>query len=150
MGFNGPERNCKMRKEESERPLRVQRMAAVRLPVRDVEENVRFLREVLGLVEVRRRRSPKGTEAVILKPVEGETEIELVWDLEGHQEMAGRQVVLAFFVEDLEAWKDRIQGLGIRWTVEPVYEDDGGGWAILTMPAGYRVELRQRSGIYLA
>jgi len=140
----------KNEKEESERPLRVLRMAAIRLPVRNLEENSRFLREVLGLVEVRRRCSPNGTEAVTFKPIKGETEIELIQNLERSQERTERQAVLTFFVEDLEAWKERIQALGIQWTVEPVYEDDGGGWAVLTMPEGYRVELRQQAGIYLA
>ena len=59
-------------------------------------------------------------------------------------------MIVRVLVEDLEAWDRALKSQGQSWVIDPVYGDDGSGVAVLAMPAGYRIELHQPPGIYLA
>ena len=50
-----------------------------RYRVNDLERTVKFYREVLGLEEVRRHKSPRGSELVFLKAPQGEELIEICY-----------------------------------------------------------------------
>ena len=54
------------------------RLLHTRYRVNDLERTVKFYREVLGLEEIRRHKSPRGSELVFLKtPGEREEQIEI-------------------------------------------------------------------------
>ena len=56
---------------------RVNRLLHTRYRVNDLERTVKFYRDVLGLEEVRRHKSPRGSELVFLKAPGSAEEIEI-------------------------------------------------------------------------
>ena len=60
-----------------ERMSKVKKLLHTRYRVDDLERTVKFYREVLGLEEVRRHKSPRGSELVFLKAPGSEELIEL-------------------------------------------------------------------------
>src|SRR3989442_247914 len=57
--------------------MRVRKLLHTRYRLNDLERSVKFYKEVLGLEEIRRHRSPRGSELVFLKAPESEELIEL-------------------------------------------------------------------------
>ena len=49
----------------------VRKLLHTRYRVNDLEKTVKFYKEVLGLQEVRRHRSPRGSELAFMKALEG-------------------------------------------------------------------------------
>lgn len=118
-----------------------------RYRLNDLERSVRFYKEVLGLIEVRRHKSPRGSELVFLKAPESEETIELC-----HFPNSGPVAVqpdlthLAFQVDSLNEFGRHLQSLGLAYSDGPTYKEDGtGGFAFIDAPEGYEIELIQRS-----
>jgi lactoylglutathione lyase len=57
--------------------MRVTKLLHTRYHLDDLERSVRFYKDVLGLEEVRRHKSPRGSELVFLKAPESDETIEL-------------------------------------------------------------------------
>ena len=57
--------------------MRVSKLLHTRYRLNDLERSVKFYQEVLGLEEVRRHKSPRGSELVFLKAPESEETVEL-------------------------------------------------------------------------
>ena len=55
----------------------VKKLHHTRYRVNDLEQTVKFYRDVLGLTEIRRHKSPRGSELVFMKAPESEELIEL-------------------------------------------------------------------------
>ena len=129
----------------------VKKLLHTRYRVNDLEATVRFYKDVLGLHEVRRHKSPRGSELVFLKAPESEELIELC-----HFPSSGPVVVqpdlthLAFEVESLEAFGQRLAEHGLSYSDGPTMKDDGSGFAFIDAPEGYEIELMQRPNPYLA
>ena len=127
--------------------MKVTRLLHTRYRLNDLEKSVAFYREVLGLEEVRRHKSPRGSELVFLKAPQSEETIELC-----HFPSSGPVVVqtdlthLAFEVESLEAFGKHLESMGLKYSDGPTYKPDGtGGFAFINAPEGYEIELIQRS-----
>mgnify|MGYP003383662550 FL=1 len=127
--------------------MKVTRLLHTRYRLNDLEKSVTFYREVLGLEEVRRHKSPRGSELVFLKAPQSEETIELC-----HFPSSGPVVVqtdlthLAFEVESLEAFGKHLESMGLKYSDGPTYKPDGtGGFAFIDAPEGYEIELIQRS-----
>ncbi|MEN9676184.1 MAG: hypothetical protein RIS76_2080 [Verrucomicrobiota bacterium] len=127
--------------------MKVTRLLHTRYRLNDLEKSVAFYREVLGLEEVRRHKSPRGSELVFLKAPQSEETIELC-----HFPSSGPVVVqtdlthLAFEVESLEAFGKHLESMGLKYSDGPTYKPDGtGGFAFIDAPEGYEIELIQRS-----
>lgn len=117
-----------------------------RYRVNDLERSVRFYREVLGLDEVRRHKSPRGSELVFLKATESEETIELCYFPDsGPVQVQPDLTHLAFQVDSLEAFGQHLSQLGIRFSDGPHLKSDGSGIAFIDAPEGYEIELIQRS-----
>ena len=56
---------------------KVTKLLHTRYRVNDLERTVKFYREILGLEEVRRHKSPRGSELVFLKAPKSDEEIEI-------------------------------------------------------------------------
>ena len=56
---------------------KVRKLLHTRYRVNDLERTVKFYREVLGLDEIRRHKSPRGSELVFLQAPEGGEQIEI-------------------------------------------------------------------------
>jgi len=117
-----------------------------RYRVNDLERTVKFYREVLGLQEVRRHKSPRGSELVFLKAPESEELIELCsFPASGPVQVQADLTHLAFEVNSLEGFGQHLAKLGLRYSDGPHMKSDGGGIAFIDAPEGYEIELIQLS-----
>ena len=57
--------------------MKVGKLLHTRYRVNDLERTVKFYRDVLGLAEVKRHKSPRGSELIFLKAPESKEEIEI-------------------------------------------------------------------------
>lgn len=118
-----------------------------RYRLNDLERSVRFYKEVLGLEEVRRHKSPRGSELVFLKAPQSEEQIELChFPNSGAVEVQPDLTHLAFEVASLEEFGKHLERLGLKYSDGPTMRPDGsGGFAFIDAPEGYEVELIQRA-----
>jgi len=115
-----------------------------RYRLNDLERTVKFYKDVLGLEEVRRHKSPRGSELVFLKAPQSEELIELCYfPKSGPVQVQPDLTHLAFEVESLEVFGKHLAQLGIQYTDGPHIKPDGGGIAFIDAPEGYEVELIQ-------
>jgi lactoylglutathione lyase len=116
-----------------------------RYRVNDLERMVRFFCQVLGLTEVRRHKSPRGSELAFLKAAESEELIELCYFPDsGPVQVQTDLTHLAFEVESLAEFEKHLTSLGIKYSDGPHLKPNGGGFAFIDAPEGYEVELIQR------
>ena len=118
-----------------------------RYRLNDLERSVKFYKEVLGLIEVRRHKSPRGSELVFLKAPESEELIELChFPNSGPVEVQTDLTHLAFQVDSLEEFGKHLASLGLKYSDGPTLRPDGsGGFAFIDAPEGYEIELIQIS-----
>ena len=122
---------------------KVKRLLHTRYRVDDLDRTVKFYRDVLGLQEVRRHESPRGSELVFLKVPGSEEEIELCcFPKSGPVHVQPDLTHLAFEVESLEEFGKHLASLGLKYSDGPHKRSDGsGGIAFIDAPEGYEVEL---------
>jgi lactoylglutathione lyase len=127
--------------------MKVTKLLHTRYRLNDLERSVKFYREVLGLEEVRRHKSPRGSELVFLKAPESEETIELChFPSSGPVEVQPDLTHLAFEVPSLAGFARHLERLGLKYSDGPHYKpDQSGGFAFIDAPEGYEVELIQRS-----
>lgn len=120
----------------------VKKLLHTRYRVDDLERTVKFYRDVLGLEEIRRHKSPRGSELVFLKTPGSEELIELCsFPASGPVKVQSDLTHLAFEVQSMEAFGKHIEKLGIRFSDGPHMKPDGGGIAFIDAPEGYEIEL---------
>jgi lactoylglutathione lyase len=124
---------------------RVNRILHTRYRVEDLERTVAFYRDVLGLEEVRRHRSPRGSELVFFKAPGSDELIEICrYEASGPVHVGHDLTHLAFDVEDMEAFGKHSASLGYPFSDGPTVTGTGSVIAFLDAPEGYEVELIQR------
>src|SRR3989442_10605992 len=117
-----------------------------RYRVDDLERTVKFYKEVLGLQELRRHKSPRGSELVFMKAPESEELIELChFPSSGPVKVQADLTHLAFEVDSLENFGKHLETLGLKYSDGPHLKNDGGGIAFIDAPEGYEIELIQMS-----
>lgn len=126
---------------------KVKKLLHTRYRLNDLERSVKFYKEVLGLEEVRRHKSPRGSELVFLKAPGSDEEIELCYFPDGGPVQVQPDLThLAFEVDSLEEFEKHLKSLGLSYSDGPTYKPDGsGGFAFIDAPEGYEIELIQRS-----
>jgi lactoylglutathione lyase len=123
---------------------KAKRLLHTRYRVNDLEKTIRFYREVLGLEEVRRSKSPRGSELVFLKAPQSEELIEICsFPSSGPVQVQPDLTHLAFEVDSLEEFGQHLKTLGISYSDGPHCKPDGGGIAFIDAPEGYEIELIQ-------
>jgi lactoylglutathione lyase len=124
--------------------MRVRKLLHTRYRLNDLEKSVKFYTEVLGLEEVRRHKSPRGSELVFLKTSGSEELIELCgFPSSGPVQVQPDLTHLAFEVGNLEEFAQHLAKFGIRYSDGPHYREDGAGFAFIDAPEGYEIELMQ-------
>jgi len=119
----------------------VTKLLHTRYRVDDLERTVKFYREVLGLQEVRRHKSPRGSELVFLQTPGSEELIELCsFPASGAVQVQPDLTHLAFQVTSLKEFGRHIAKLGIKFSDGPHWKPDGGGIAFVDAPEGYEIE----------
>jgi lactoylglutathione lyase len=122
--------------------IRAKKLLHTRYRVDDLERTVRFYQDVLGLEEVRRHKSARGSELVFLKTPGSEELIELCcFPAGGHVQVQPDLTHLAFEVDSLEEFGRHLARLGLKYSDGPHYDAEGGGIAFIDAPEGYEVEL---------
>jgi lactoylglutathione lyase len=124
---------------------KVTKLLHTRYRVDDLERTVKFYREVLGLEEIKRHKSPRGSELVFLKAPESREEIEICF-LPGSEPVRVQPDLthLAFEVDSLEAFSKHLAGLGLKYSDGPTTTSSGTVFAFVDAPEGYEIELIQR------
>jgi lactoylglutathione lyase len=122
----------------------VKKLLHTRYRVNDLERTVQFYKNVLGLAEVRRHKSPRGSELVFLKAPGSEELIELCcFPASGPVQVQPDLTHLAFEVDSLADFGRHLAGLGLKYSDGPHISADGGGIAFIDAPEGYEIELMQ-------
>lgn len=129
----------------------ITKLLHTRYRVDDLARTVKFYQEILGLKEVRRHKSPRGSELVFLKAPESEELIEICYFPDsGPVKVQPDLTHLAFQVASLEEFGQHLAAHGLKYSDGPVLKDDGSGFAFIDAPEGYEIELMQKPGVYLA
>jgi lactoylglutathione lyase len=124
----------------------VKKLLHTRYRVSDLEKTTVFYRDVLGLEEVRRSKSPRGSELVFFKAPGSEEEIEICkFDASGPVQVGPDLTHLAFEVEDMETFAKHAAALGYPLSDGPTQTSSGSVIAFLDAPEGYEVELIQKA-----
>jgi lactoylglutathione lyase len=125
---------------------KAKKLLHTRYRVNDLEQTVRFYKDVLGLEEIRRHKSPRGSELVFLKAPDSEELIELCsFPASGPVQVQPDLTHLAFEVDSLDDFATHLAKLGIKYSDGPHLKADGGGIAFIDAPEGYEIELIQMS-----
>src|SRR5436189_3734522 len=91
----------------------IKKLLHTRYRVTDLEKTVAFYRDVLGLEEIRRHTSPRGSQLVFFKAPGSEEEIEICAFAESGPVTLGPDVThLAFEVDSIEKFAEHSSKLG--------------------------------------
>jgi lactoylglutathione lyase len=124
---------------------KVGKLLHTRYRVNDLERTVKFYREVLGLTEVRRHKSPRGSELVFLKSAASEEEIEICL-FPGSESVQVQPDLthLAFEVDNMKKFASHLATLGLKFSDGPTTTSSGATIAFVDAPEGYEIELIQK------
>jgi lactoylglutathione lyase len=123
----------------------VKKLLHTRYRVKDLEKTVKFYTDVLGLKEVRRHTSGRGSQLVFLKAPQSEEEIEICKFDESGPVVVGPDLThLAFEVDDVERFARESAAKGYPLSDGPHKTAGGSAIAFIDAPEGYEIELIQR------
>lgn len=111
--------------------------------VRDLDASLRFYRDALGLVEIRRRDYPQGrfTLLYLAAPANPDVEVELTYNYDDEDYGSARNFGhLAFEVDDIYAACERLQSHGVVINRPP----RDGRMAFVRSPDQISIELLQK------
>jgi lactoylglutathione lyase len=116
-----------------------------RYRLNDLERTVKFYRDILGLEEVKRHKSPRGSELVFLKAPESEELIELC-HFPGSEpvQVQADLTHLAFEVDSLVEFEKHLAKHGLKYSDGPTTTSTGTVFAFIDAPEGYEIELIER------
>jgi len=123
----------------------ITRLLHTRYRVNDLEKTAAFYKEVLGLKEISRHTSPRGSTLAFFKAPGSEETIELC-----HYPKSGPVVVqpdlthIAFEVDDLEAFAKVTAAKGYPLSDGPTVTSSGSKIAFIDGPEGYEFELIEK------
>ena len=123
----------------------IKKLLHTRYRVIDLEKTVAFYRDVLGLKEVRRHTSGRGSQLVFFKAPQSDEEIEICkFDQSGPVTVGPDLTHLAFEVDDLEKFAREAKAKGYPLSDGPHKTSGGSVIAFIDAPEGYEIELIQR------
>ncbi len=123
----------------------ISRLLHTRYRVEDLDRTIQFYTRVLGLEEVSRHRSPRGSELVFLKAPKSDELIEICCFPASGPVVVGSDLThLAFEVENLEAFAKHSAELGYPLSDGPTQTSSGSVIAFIDAPEGYEIELIER------
>jgi lactoylglutathione lyase len=125
--------------------MKVRKLLHTRYRVNDLDKTVKFYKDILGLEETRRHKSPRGSELVFMKAPASEELIELCYfPSSGPVQVQPDLTHLAFEVESLDEFGKHLAQFGLKYSDGPVIKENGSGFAFIDAPEGYEIELMQR------
>ena len=137
--------SCLNRPAQAIRYAMVKKLLHTRYRVHDLEKTISFYTDVLGLQEIRRHTSGRGSQLVFLKAPGSDEEIEICkFDGSGPIVVGPDLTHLAFEVDDLDQFAKHAAAKGYPLSDGP-HSTNGGRIAFIDAPEGYEVELIERS-----
>jgi lactoylglutathione lyase len=125
---------------------KVTKLLHTRYRVNDLECTVKFYRDILGLEEIRRHKSPRGSELVFLKASESKEEIEICFFPASDLVQVQPDLThLAFEVESLDEFAGHLAKHGLKFSDGPTTSSSGTVFAFIDAPEGYEIELIQKA-----
>src|SRR5207245_11137066 len=122
----------------------VKRLLHTRYRVHDLEKTVSFYKDVLGLEEVRRQTSGRGSQLIFLKAPGSDEEIEICKFEESGPVVVGPDLThLAFEVDDLDKFANHAASKGYPLSDGP-HPSVIGKMAFFDAPEGYAIEVIER------
>src|SRR6266508_6871638 len=122
----------------------VKKLLHTRYRVQDLEKTVSFYKDVLGLRELRRHTSGRGSQLVFLKAPRGDEEIEICkFDDSGPIVVGPDLTHLAFEVDDLEKFAKEAASKGYPRSDGP-HSTGTGKIAFIEQKTAYEIELIER------
>src|SRR6266536_1111028 len=122
----------------------VKKLLHTRFRVSDLEKTVSFYKDVLGLKELRRHTSGRGSQLVFLRAPDSEEEIEICkFDQSGPIVVGPDLTHLAFEVDDLETFAREAAAKGYPLSDGP-HATGSGKIAFIDAPEVYEIELIER------
>jgi lactoylglutathione lyase len=122
----------------------VKKLLHTRYRVSDLEKTISFYKDVLGLEEVRRQTSGRGSQLVFLKAPGSDEEIEICKFDEAGPVVVGPDLThLAFEVDDLDEFAKAAAVKGYPLSDGP-HSTGSGRIAFIDAPEGYEIELIER------
>jgi lactoylglutathione lyase len=126
--------------------MKARKLLHTRYRVNDLGKTIQFYKEVLGLEEVRRHKSPRGSELVFFKAPESDEQIEICsFPSSGPVQVQPDLTHLAFEVDSLEEFGRHLARLGLKYSDGPTRTSTGTVFAFIDAPEGYEIELIERS-----
>jgi lactoylglutathione lyase len=127
--------------------MKVGKLLHTRYRVNDLERTVKFYRDILGLEEVKRHKSPRGSELVFLKAPGSEELIEIThYPAAGPAQVQPDLTHLAFEVSSLAEFEKHLARHGLKYSDGPTTTSTGSTFAFIDAPEGYEIELIQSKG----
>jgi lactoylglutathione lyase len=127
------------------RRMKVGKLLHTRYRVNDLERAVKFYCDVLGLEEIKRHKSPRGSELVFLKAPGSEELLEITcFPGSGPVQVQPDLTHLAFEVDDLAAFEKHLAAHGLKFSDGPTTSSSGTTFAFIDAPEGYEIELIQK------
>ena len=125
---------------------KVTKLLHTRYRVNDLERTIKFYRDVLGLEEIKRHKSPRGSELVFLKATESDEQIEICsFPASGPVQVQPDLTHLAFEVDSLEEFAKHLAKLGLKYSDGPTTSSTCTVFAFVDAPEGYEIELIQKA-----
>jgi len=124
---------------------KVGKLLHTRYRVNDLERTVKFYRDILGLEETRRHKSPRGSELVFFRAPGSAEEIEICF-LPGSESVKVQPDLthLAFEVASLAEFEKHLAQHGLKFSDGPTTTSSGSIIAFVDAPEGYEIELIQK------
>ena len=124
---------------------KVIKLLHTRYRVNDLERTVKFYREILGLEEIKRHKSPRGSELVFLKAPKSAEEIEICcFPGSSSVQVQPDLTHLAFEVDSLDEFARHLATQGLKYSDGPTTSSSGTTFAFVDAPEGYEIELIQK------
>lgn len=121
--------------------MKVKKLLHTRYRVNDLEKTVAFYTQVLGLEEIRRHKSPRGSELVFLRTPGSEELIEICsYPASGPVSFCADLTHLAFEVDNIETFAEHAATFGYSLSDGPT-NSSSGRFAFIDAPEGYEIEL---------
>jgi lactoylglutathione lyase len=124
---------------------KVTKLLHTRYRVNDLERTVAFYRDILGLEEVKRHKSPRGSELVFLKTPGSDELVEITFfPGSGSVQVQPDLTHLAFEVDSLAEFEKHLAAHGLKFSDGPTTSSGGTMFAFIDAPEGYEIELIQK------
>ena len=123
----------------------VTRMLHTRYRVDDLDRTAKFLTEVLGLREISRHTSPRGSTLAFFQAPQGDGTIEIChYPASGPVQVQPDLTHIAFEVEDLDAFAKDSAAKGYPFSDGPTVTGSGSKIGFIDGPEGYEFELIEK------